>query len=487
MKRYLILFLMMCGVCWPANMIYMFGGTGANDNNAGICNFGIDPAACMTTVGSAATGDPLASTDTATYTAATGTITKVGAFASVALANGMWVAVHAGTGATPGRAAITSHTDDTIVCGANAFGASDNATGDWHIIVGGAIPATATNLNLLATGAAGTIGPSGFDFYADAETIDIMIYAETTNTIAFDDTWTFNTVSTGGTSSFPIHIYACDNNWDYVPWVTTITPSGAAAASLLVFGTTSDLSYVSFHGFILDGLNVSDNVVGLSSGHSGFMAFYDCDIRQGEANNVKQSGSGRVILVNCKVWDCVTTAPKNGVYSDAGTVFLINTLVYDNDGVGFQADGTAASVLNSMFYNTLIVGNIFANNGGDGIQMIVTDLANYIFGNIFYSNGAYGVNGTGIENITVLSRNFFYDNPSGGSNITPYASDALLQLAGNYTTDPLFTNPGAKDYSLQSTSPCLDKLVGSKVIGTADYAPNTGGSVNTGFNGGFDQ
>ena len=65
-------------------------------------------------------------TTDATYTYATGTITKVGAFNS-SLA-GMYVRIVSGTGVTAGRYVIVSRTNDTLVLGNNIGGTGDGVT-----------------------------------------------------------------------------------------------------------------------------------------------------------------------------------------------------------------------------------------------------------------------------------------------------------------------------------------------------------------------
>ena len=70
--------------------------------------------------------------------------------------------------------------------------------------------------------------------------------------------------------------------------------------------------------------------------------------------------------------------------------------------------------------------------------------------------------------------NYFYNsnvdnsNGSGASWNTALGNDG----GGNIDTDPLFTNEGSLDFTLQSTSPCIDTGDNSYVVGDEDLAGN---------------
>ena len=111
-------------------------GSSAHADNGG----GYNPATYVSTYADmfAANDGPVSGPTTdATYTYATGTITKVGAFTLAKV--GMYVRVVSGTNSTPGRYAIVSRTDDTVVLGNNIGGTADGIT--WVVRVGGALTA----------------------------------------------------------------------------------------------------------------------------------------------------------------------------------------------------------------------------------------------------------------------------------------------------------------------------------------------------------
>ena len=127
-----------------------------------------------------------------------------------------------------------------------------------------------------------------------------------------------------------------------------------------------------------------------------------------------------------------------GVFLGQGTDHLfINNIVYSNN----SASGAGAFVVNQVitFYN-----NTFADDAGAGILLCC---------------GA-----TSAPNM-IIKNNIIYNNAGGG-----LVGLASAQQSNNFTTNPLFTNAAAGDYSLQS---------GSGAIGFGLVLPGT----DTDFNG----
>lgn len=105
------------------------------------------------------------------------------------------------------------------------------------------------------------------------------------------------------------------------------------------------------------------------------------------------------------------------IISHGSNNVLYNNLVYDNDVTGIQVDYWCT---NCQIYNNTIV-----NNGGTGVTI-------------------------GADNVsdTVVINNIIYNN---GNTVANQGSNSAVRT--NLYTNPLFTNEGAKDFSLTANSP----------------------------------
>lgn len=132
-----------------------------------------------------------------------------------------------------------------------------------------------------------------------------------------------------------------------------------------------------------------------------------------------------------------------------------NNIIYGN---GYD-DGSRALVLcavimtsgsNNYFYNNLVYGNKC------GVQIGGTS------GNFVYNNTITGNTGLGLQldtltvNLT-LRNNILYGNGDGspGNQLADFGSTNTTQ-DHNLLTDPLFTNPGANNFTLQAGSPAVN-------------------------------
>jgi len=126
----------------------------------------------------------------------------------------------------------------------------------------------------------------------------------------------------------------------------------------------------------------------------------------------------------------ISTGPDNKVYSN---------LIYDNHR-GVQVDYRCHDC--QVYNNTIFSNNGVASNGiAIGVSGGSDDVV--VKNNIIYSNGINGIDDNGTD--TIFTNNHC-DTAIEGCGTTTGSSG-----------DPLFTNEGAKDFTLQAGSPVLDK------------------------------
>lgn len=143
---------------------------------------------------------------------------------------------------------------------------------------------------------------------------------------------------------------------------------------------------------------------------------------------------------------------NNGGCGIIGNIFANNS--------GASSDGA------QIRYGYYVIGNVFYNNGRDGLRVAVeySGIATIIRNNIFVSNAGYGINQTTTPANAAQPQwdfNAYYNNTSGARNnmdstsTTATISDGVspYSYVGNVTlTGVPFTNAGAGDYSLNNTA-----------------------------------
>lgn len=191
-----------------------------------------------------------------------------------------------------------------------------------------------------------------------------------------------------------------------------------------------------------------------------------------------------------------------GAYSSSTNTTYDNVTVHDTTGYGLQiyysgctncTDGTI--VKNSLIYHTATnpaegSGAILISSGSglqiyntivyDGTQGITADYD--CAACIIYSNTVYGLSGLGISlggSVTNASvkNNIVYNNGSkiSNSSINATIDHNLCESSGNCGSNPvignpLFTNPGAGNFTLQAGSPAIDHGVNLGSPYNTDYA-----------------
>jgi len=147
------------------------------------------------------------------------------------------------------------------------------------------------------------------------------------------------------------------------------------------------------------------------------------------------------------------TAGGGGTYQS----YMTNCIISANSAP--QGGGISAGWL----YNCTVVSNTATSGGGvypDG----TTALTNCI---LFYNTATTG------------------PNYQSGPSFSHCCTTPLPAGPGNFTNDPVFMNPAAGDFHLQTNSPCINAGINSAVTGATDLDGNpriAGGTVDMGAN-----
>jgi len=164
----------------------------------------------------------------------------------------------------------------------------------------------------------------------------------------------------------------------------------------------------------------------------------------------------------------------NNVYSNRNYVpwYTVGKIT---DGSGIIIDSSNAGNGGAYQGRTLIVNNVSQSNGGSGITVFDSQHVDVI-NNTAYLNGLTpGLSGQVVPmeaNDVRIYSNIIYA-PSGQqvdgnwqntnviSDYNLYPNGVVITIPGahNIIADPQFTNPSTGDFSLQATSPAIDKAV----------------------------
>jgi len=179
------------------------------------------------------------------------------------------------------------------------------------------------------------------------------------------------------------------------------------------------------------------------------VSFFNCSMHGNLWGIAIQSLSGYripVLLNNCSVYDNY----HNINITSPVTLNVVNSRIFRASSYGIYCSSTYSYL--SMY------GSVVALNGGYGVRLGATSfVAAEIFNCIIAHNGTYGISKPSPAALWAsASHNCFYDNTSG--NLDSNVNSGVLPGYGNVTTDPLFESivSGSEDFSLQSTSPCLN-------------------------------
>jgi len=144
-----------------------------------------------------------------------------------------------------------------------------------------------------------------------------------------------------------------------------------------------------------------------------------------------------------------TASSGGGIYSQSSSSSTLTDVTFSNNtapsGGGIRLANSSSTLTNVTFSSN--TGGVF-NGGG----ILLTNASSAVMTNsILWGNSTYEINA---QSSTI---NISYSNIQGGeAEISTYANGTLYWGDGNIDADPLFTDPDNGDFTLQSSSPCID-------------------------------
>lgn len=268
---------------------------------------------------------------------------------------------------------------------------------------------------------------------------------------------------------------------NYNSEIVTIRPAGSTFVIYML-----GRQYVTIHGLILDGVNVSVDAIKVDTG-SHNLIIEDCEIKNASHNigvNIQGLSNNGIIRRNL-IHDNALSAPSpdfgHGIYLQKGTGWLIEkNRLYHNGAYGLQIypDNQGTTVRRNIIYDNGVIttpvsnvvlantGHIFEynviynnaitdNQYGLRIQFGSTAPANTIVRhNTLYNAGTTGIyvasNATGIK----LQNNLIIGSTTPIDNLGTNTTQTTNRTSGTAAT--IFTNTATFDLSLKAGSAAIN-------------------------------
>jgi hypothetical protein len=134
---------------------------------------------------------------------------------------------------------------------------------------------------------------------------------------------------------------------------------------------------------------------------------------------------------------------------------IVSNVIYNNTGRGVYISGAAANNNNATF----LYGNTIYGNSNSGVELLNANSNIIAINNIFSQNGneanEYNVEYLAGNELNSTHRNniFYHSNCQGSGTGGPACVLGLTLHSSESSSDPLFTNAGTDDFTLQSGSP----------------------------------
>jgi Right handed beta helix region len=263
-------------------------------------------------------------------------------------------------------------------------------------------------------------------------------------------------------------------------------------------GATDGPRYQVWNGIIFDGTNVSS--------HGVYITAWDATINPPQApahhirfTNVRITnvphgqallatwGSDGVQISNCEIdhIDGPSQSGQNtqGIYGGGHDMLVENCSIHDNWGYALSNinsnsyGGTPFNVNNHIIRNNRVYANGLGGTTGGGINL-GEGTGHQVYNNVVYNNSGSGIilGGGDGANRTAIYNNTLYGNTAAGieirggqtatnvrnnvsyGNTTDYTDSGSSTMQANnlFSTDPLFVNPSAGDFKLQTNSPAVN-------------------------------
>jgi hypothetical protein len=258
------------------------------------------------------------------------------------------------------------------------------------------------------------------------------------------------TLSVNGLNTAPVY---------YVGYTTTPGDNGIATINPPSgTGITSNFTVKNFRFWF--NFRITDATIGYDDSTGDQNCMVNCEVDNCSSHGVNADNGW--VFWKCSFHD----NGGDGVTSDVGTIFY-QCIGYNNVGDNFQA--LSPQCIDTIGYN-LTAGTKHLNVDGSGNQGYMA-IQNTIDGDSSVGNAGISLSVsnpiivanniltncvTGIDRIVgsgdelaLVEYNSFYNN-------TTDVDANLTDRGNNQTTDPLFTDQASRDYTITSSSPCVD-------------------------------
>ena len=218
---------------------------------------------------------------------------------------------------------------------------------------------------------------------------------------------------------------------------------------------------------LVDGCDIHDN------------AGWGVHIFDADSNAPNPSGN---IVRNNRIHDNATAGARGtgiGIYSGTGNVAYNNIVWGNRRGIvaGIDADGTR--IENNTVHGQVARDPSYGCDEGEGIYVDETSDDVEVFNNVVTSNGHDGL--YLLNETAIAQHNVIFDNGDACQSGLDCSEPAGgTQCSNNLVADPLYVNPAAHDFHLQSTSPAIDEgLTITEVLSDIDGAPRPMGPAQS--------
>lgn len=258
---------------------------------------------------------------------------------------------------------------------------------------------------------------------------------------------------------------------------------GSGASPIWALDTQCDIRtcmYVTIRDIVIDGTNLPADHACIKIWHEALhVTMHTCEVKNGPNQGilVQQTDGGEVRadynqIINCTVHDNGTTQLHHGIYIETSNNLVDRCAVYNNTGYGIHVYNVTTTCHNNVVRYCESYDNAQAGGDGSGILLGSGD-ANQAYYNLCWGN-KHGIH---VEfsspTNTLIYNNSCYDNFGYGIGIeggdgaivrnniaypegwNEYHDGGTGTTASNnvFAADPLFVNPVANDFHLQSGSP----------------------------------
>lgn len=302
-----------------------------------------------------------------------------------------------------------------------------------------------------------------------------------------------NAIPSGSSWSEPVTVAA------YLGEVVTLKPPVGAERVLHFDGVMTQ--FISVEGFVLDGSNVSYDVVKITYSdtklnHAHHIRIKNCEIKNSASNQgILSTGGGNAgnnQFIGLDVHHNGDSEYDHGLYISSSNNIVEKCRIHDNFGYGIHLYGDRGDINNNIVRRSRIYNNGSITNmagilvsGGNGNMVH----HNIVYGHKYGIRVDYNVTNTKVFNNTVYGRDFMTGGISigatstgvivrnnlvyrtyPGNEIDDYGTGTILSNNLEGVT-PRWLNPDAGDFRLRPDSPAIDSGTDCGLDGDIDGNP----------------